>query len=77
MARVHGLRVLGRKEGVAGIRQLEDKLRDGKGGLTLWAMRCLESVWLPQFHQEVTHHLLRSETTVRMLNVFVEDLSKR
>ena len=65
----------GGEEAVAGIRQLEDKLRDGKCGLTLWALKCLESVWLPQFHQEVAHHL--EDATVRTLNDFVEDVRKR
>ena len=67
----------GGEEAVAGIRQLEDKLRDGNGGLTLWALKCLESVWLPQFHQEVAHYLLRSDATVRTLNDFVENVRKR
>ena len=48
----------GGEDAVAGIRQLEHKVRDGKYGLKLWALKCLESVWLPQFHQEVAHHLL-------------------
>ena len=67
----------GGKEAVAGIRQLADNLRDGKYRLNLWALKCLKSVWLPQFHQEVAHHLLRSDATVRTLNEFVEDVRKR
>jgi hypothetical protein len=67
----------GGEDAVTGIRQLEDKVRDGKYGLTLWALKCLESVWLPQFHQEVAHHLLRHDATVKTLNDFVEDVRKR
>ena len=47
----------GGEDAVARTRQLDDKVRDGKYGLTLWELKCLESVCLPQLHQEVAHHL--------------------
>ena len=67
----------GGEDAVNGIRQLEDKLRYSKHKLTLWALKSLESVWLPKFHQEVAHHLLRHDATVKTLTTFVEDIRKR
>ena len=67
----------GGEDAVDGIRQLEDKLRGSKQGLTLWALKSLESVWVPQLHQEVAHHLLWHDATVKTLNDFVDNMRKR
>ena len=67
----------GGEDAVAGIRHLEEKLADTKNKLTLWALKCLESVWLPQFHAEVAHHMLRSDSTVKTLKNCVEGVRKR
>jgi hypothetical protein len=67
----------GGEDAVQGIRQLEAKMSDEKHRLSLNGLKCLESVWLPQFHMDVAHHLLRQDATVKTLSTFVADVRKR
>ena len=70
----------GQDDAVKGIGQLETKMAQTgkeKDALSLNALQCLQSVWLPIFHTEVAQHLLRTDATVKSLAACVQDIKVR